>query len=462
MASLMLADALNWPLVAAWGIFWFLPLNLLVTGIEALVVRRLLSLRVVDTYRRLFIANVISTIAGGIVYGLQDGLLYAAGLFRSVAVMMHWFPAAAGGMIAIYYAKSVLVEGAAVATKKFSARVGRSRGALLRAVAVANIASYLVVGPVYYFSTRPTFGGIEATDDVRWSANREARVYFIDPATRHLKRMRLEGTDVATLVPFEVRDYVVSGDEGLAAYRGAGNSLYAFAKGWNLPREVWKTKTRFLMRSVAVSPDNRHVAYAESKDDDRMDATWNVSAFDTVGGTTASAASMKCRSFFGPKLTFSSNGRFLILDADMESRYFDASSHWIERSFSAQERPSPAVTIRQTGSGEYSSREDWGVQWPDAERGDIRIVGEPYFGSRLTVRRGQSVILTMGCDYGLLKLGFPHFVKPRFLPAGTEAIVEWADQLYVLDYEKRRIGLVGRAERYALRPTAAAASSARH
>ena len=76
---------------------------------------------------------------------------------RTLYDFAHFYIWAALGLIVIYYAKSVVVEGLVVARRRFSEVSNLRRRQLWTGVMVANASSYLFVGPLFYFATRPTF-----------------------------------------------------------------------------------------------------------------------------------------------------------------------------------------------------------------------------------------------------------------------------------------------------------------
>jgi hypothetical protein len=158
--TMMLADAINFPLLMLFGLVTIVPLTLAVVGIELLVLWQMFHISPKRSFKPLLIANILSTIAGWIVYMFQDGLLYLVGI-RSLFDFAQYYLFGALFLIVLYFGKSVLVEGLYISRRKFVERLGAQRAKLWKAVVIANMASYLLVGPTFYFNTRPTFHGLE-------------------------------------------------------------------------------------------------------------------------------------------------------------------------------------------------------------------------------------------------------------------------------------------------------------
>ncbi|RPJ19410.1 MAG: hypothetical protein EHM35_20685 [Planctomycetaceae bacterium] len=149
----VLADGINLPLVIAWGLAVFVPLTLLVVSIECLVLRWWFSVPFRKSFGIVLLANVLSTVAGWIVYGTQGAILAALGI-RRMHDFAKYYLWAALVLIALYYLKSVAVEGLVIARRRVAEPLGLTRGRLWGGVFAANAASYLFVGPLFYFATQ--------------------------------------------------------------------------------------------------------------------------------------------------------------------------------------------------------------------------------------------------------------------------------------------------------------------
>lgn len=189
---MMLADAINWPLFAALGLAVFGPLTLFVVLVECSVLRWFLGIPLRTSFRTVLLANVASTVAGCLIYAFQGILVHAWGL-RTLYDFAHLYIWAALGLIVLYYAKSVVVEGLVVARRRFSEVSNLRRRQLWIGVMVANAASYLFVGPLFYFATRPTFEGTRIVLDPAPVAACQDTVFYLD-RERMLCAIRADGS----------------------------------------------------------------------------------------------------------------------------------------------------------------------------------------------------------------------------------------------------------------------------
>ncbi len=448
----MLADAINFPLVAAGGLIVFGPLVLLVTLVEAYVFRRMLGVPVRGVFRRLLWANILSTFAGGVVHVFQGGVIEASGIDASILAFAggYWWVAII--LILIYFAKSLLIEALVVATRRFAGRLGRSRFRLLRAVMIGNIASYCLVGPLFYYATRPIFGYLELTDDTAWTVNAAVSVYFIDTDDRFIKRINMDGTGIATIVPFPAAAFLVSEDESTFAYRGVDGNLYAYRKGAETSTLIWRTAERFQMDSVSLSPDNTMVAYATRPTEDKTESVgYQLRVFDLRKGETDTV--QECRlSDFGPFVSWSRSGEFIYGEQDRDRvAVIRGRAPWDVVDVREIDTLAPSefpLNYVRSGPAWYASRNDWGrsLLKDSKSLSEIRCVRG--LGAHFVVTKDGEPILEVADGYGLMKLGRHYADSPTFLPAGAEVLLEWWGQLYVLDIDRRRLGLLIPGEKY--------------
>jgi hypothetical protein len=85
------------------------------------------------------------------------------------------------------------------------------------------------------------------------------------------------------------------------------------------------------------------------------------------------------------------------------------------------------------------------------ESGEYRLQVYPYLGTFLRLERDGVPVLVVRNQYGLLDMGRPGLEAPSFLPNGVEILVEWREQLYVIDAEHLRLGLLAEGNSYVLR-----------
>ncbi len=451
----MLANAINLPLVALAGLVVLGPLTLLVSLVEWLVFRCLLAVRTGGVFRRILGANVLSTFAGVFVWACQNSVLNASGIDAALLTFARGFWWVAGILILLYLAKSLLVEGLFMATRAFSQRVARSRLQILRAVLLGNLASYCITGPLFYIATRPTFGHLKLLDNTRWTSNAEVPVYFIDGDDQFIKRIKVDGTGLATVVPFAAAAFLVSEDQSTFAYRGTDGYLYVYRAGAAGPDLVWQTGSRFHMDGVSIAPDNTRVAFAA----DRIGGAGLESSghelrvFDLISGEAHTVAD--CVLFlFDPIVSWSRSGEFVfggrgnegVVVVRGEPPYVVVG----HKSFEALTPSEFPLNFVRSATGWWSSRDDWGPDMNEDSKDSDRIRCWPGLGAHCVVKRNDERILFVADGSGLLKLGMraPH--SPTFLSAGSEVLFEWWGQLWLLDIDQRRLGMLTSGKNYVM------------
>lgn len=257
---MILADGINLPIVLIHGLATLGPLTLLATVVEGLVFRLAFGVSFKASCWRIFIANICSTLAGAVVWFFQYAVVYGMGI-RTMPDFVNGYIYAAIVLILLYYAKSVFVEGLVLLRAKARAKIGLKPLRLFKAVLLANIASYLIVGPIFYLTTRPKFGGIEFVDSAASVTSCNDIIYYIAAESNYLCKIKADGTDQQTVVPYPVADYIVASDQRTFVYCGRDGDLYAYNLAEDQPLRLWQTDQRFWLDQVAVSCDNRFVAY---------------------------------------------------------------------------------------------------------------------------------------------------------------------------------------------------------
>ncbi len=251
------ADGIDLPILLVFGIGIFLPLLLFNATVEAPIVGRVLGMKFSEVWWPWFKANIWSLLSGIPVLVLTSFLkdwLVPTELGRRVRVYP-WFLVLG---IVVYYVVTVLVEWACASRLARRGNVHVASGRLLRAVSLANVASYLVLGPVFYYHEYPRSDVREFTADTRWAQQPALTVVAVSPSG-HLEAARADGQERREVIPYGVRDYVVSADLGQALYRGSGDRLFLFQHGTNIPIPELGLWCR--APEMDFSPDGRYAAF---------------------------------------------------------------------------------------------------------------------------------------------------------------------------------------------------------
>lgn len=462
---LILADSINLPIVFATGLMTLGPLTLLVTAVEVLVFRLYLKTRFRKTFVPVLVANLLSTLAGGLVLAFQDSIVEATGIMSSIPAFVRGYCWVALLLIACYFLKSVLVEGLWLTRRSLREKLGRQRWPMVRAIVIGNILSYLIVGPLFYLATRPHFSGLETTFDTSWTRNADTVAYYIDSRDQNIKRTRLDGNDTATLVPFPAQSFLVSEDESTIVYFGPGGSLYAYSRENAVPTLLHKSDRGGFITSASLSPDNRRVAFVtpligQDWGTDQNDRT-TIQVFDLAGGEADEITSIPENGRVHA-LAWSADGHSLF--AKVEERAYKPGSMRIASSqtlayvfdsappFNLREKSSNRpreidLAVNYMRAQGFAFQRSWirglTIEPSDTfEMGDYRVNIWPHLMSHVAIRNGEQAPLVVRSEYGLLDWGFPLVESAVALPSQDEILIDWWSQLYVLSIKHRKLGLL--------------------
>jgi len=259
----MLADAINFPLVAVYGITVLLPLLAVVTAVEVLVLSGWLEVQRRRLWRPVLIANVLSTLAGWVLYLFAPKVLWLVG-GRSFPDAIRYYAYGALLLIGLYWAKSVLVEGWYLVRRRMREKLDRPGGVVLRGVIVANVCSYLVVGPVFYLLTRQNMYGVEFLDSPLAVTACEDLVYFVHGETGHICRIQANGSGLETVVPSEATMMVLSRDGSLIVYNSASGGLY-YAQIGSVGTALAEVQSARFIDQIDISTDARRIAWVQDE-----------------------------------------------------------------------------------------------------------------------------------------------------------------------------------------------------
>jgi hypothetical protein len=463
---MILANGINGPIVVAAGLITFGPLTLLVSTVESLAIGRRLKIGLRPVFTRVLVANVLSTFAGGVVLMFQDGVVEATGIRESIPAFVRGYRWVALLLIALYFAKSVLVEGLWLTRRRVLERFARPRRSVVHAVLLANVLSYVIVGPLFYIATRPHFAGLETTFDADWTANPGLVVYYIDRHDEFIKRTRLGSGEVETLVPQRAAAFVVSEDESTCVYWGSSGGLWAYQ-----PTRSETPPVRILDRgvprhAVSIAPDNRRVAFLDRTGDaSPYNVEPTLKVIELTSREVVNVGKLPAGDWGSP-VAWSAGGDviyvvYMVRDesgADRTGR-LAVSVYDADPPYALRETRSdlPALTELVANYGDFR-----GDQWPSYLPSTIRRYGPqkagayeyitwPYYGSAMRVTRDGRLVLALRNSYGLLNFSLPPILGAAPLPAGDELLVAWWGQGYLLSLAERRLGPAVDGEYFVLR-----------
>lgn len=431
------ANGINMPLVLGYGIAILVPLMAFEVFVEAFVLGRLWKQPWGEMCRLTFRANCWSLVAGLPVKLLNAGLASWI-LPTDLQGYFEEFPKVAVLSAATFFVVTILVEGlVARAWLREQGTVTPRRSSLWAAVLLANVITYSVLAPLYYYATRPNPPEVQFTRDSSWTANPETQVLFVHPETGHLLARPLGSTNVTVVMPHEARDYLVSADLNLCLYRGTDNNLYLHQRASGKSVLVWATKERFLMNQVAFSPTGRYVAIA-------TDELESLLVVEVMSGRTNRVVTP--HNFdWSTKLAWTTDENEFMVDVrginGTARIVIGPSLELSEKELDRAHPPELLVCYGRIDGGAISSGGHWGTYYHGDECNGVKAWVEPGLGSGLRVYRDKPYqsLFSLSVRHGLLRLSFMHFEQAAFLPVCDELVFSAEDNVYLLHIPSGRI-----------------------
>ena len=107
----------------------------------------------------------------------------------------------------------------------------------------------------------------------------------------------------------------------------------------------------------------------------------------------------------------------------------------------------------RVGPGRRFGGGEWGQTYSSDTCNQLRAWAMPGLGSSLRIHRDGGVrerVFTMAVNPGLLHLSVIHFGDVAFLKDCNECLFEASGGVYLIDLEQKRLGTVGKGERFIL------------
>lgn len=211
------ADAIDFPLVALYGIAVFVPLMLFQVSVEGGILSRIWQIPFRQLIRPVFLANCWSLLAG-IPIKILNAIIYSYLLPSDFAVYFARYPFAVSLGTLNFFLATLLVEAFYLSRWLNRESHRQTRAKIWIGVLVVNIATYAALAPLHYLATRPIHDVKEFTDDSRWAKQPPTQIIYVDSETGHLKSCYSDGTKPTTLVPAEVKDYLLTSNLDLVLF----------------------------------------------------------------------------------------------------------------------------------------------------------------------------------------------------------------------------------------------------
>lgn len=417
------ANGIDLPVLVGYGVGVLVPLLIFNATMEAPIVGRFLGIRFATLWGPWFKANVWSLLSGLPV------------LLVTSALKDWWLPSEFGERIKaypiflligilVYFLTTVLVEFLYARRLVRGAEPQVARSTLIKAVTLANAASYVVLGPVFFAVEKPRTEINEFTANASWTADPGLTVLAVG-WDGHLEQIDLGGRNRRVVIPHLVRDYVVSSDLSSVLYRGTGDRFYLFRGGTN----VALPELGFWCRAPEMdfSPTGRYAAFFNSD-------THAIRLFDSHSGE------------FKDVFTFGEgSSSTLVWSAKDDTVYLKIGKDYWEIALE------PSVSYRRLAhapvdfAGHYGrvgttwSRE--GAFYSSDQRAGLSLHVAGGWGSRLSITRDRERVLQVKDPAGGLGVQQAVFLNDH------EVLMESGGYVYLLDVEAKRMGPVLRGQR---------------
>jgi hypothetical protein len=293
------------------------------------------------------------------------------------------------------------------------------RAIIIKGVLLANLASYAVLGPVYFLLDYPRTDIREYTSDTSWVKEATLAVVALGP-NGQLEAATADGHSHRVVVPHEVRDYVVSADLTQVLYRGTADQFYLFNNGTN--QAIPELGFRCAASQMDFSPAGKYAAFLDGE-------TQQIRVFDSTTGQLRDVP------------TFGDGHEQLIWSSGEDTFYLKSQKNCWEIEVApavayTRLTNSPSAFANHFGRvGNVSSRD--GSWYMNHQQGMLELAVEYGWGNRLVVYNQHKILLKLKDPAG--QLGIEQAV---FLEGRGEVLVGVGDFVYILDVLSKRMGPV--------------------
>ena len=415
------ADGIDLPILLGFGLGIFLPLLLFNAAIEAPIMGRFLGIKLSDLWWPWFKANVWSLLGGIpalVINELLAGWLLPTELVRRFQV----YPLFLVLFAAVFFAATWLVEFVCARSIVRRQGVKVERATLVKAVLLANVASYAILGPAFCVLQYPRPEVREFTRDTRWAKQPALAVVAVGPTGR-LETATADGKNHRVILPYEVRDFVVSADLKTVLYRGQDDRFYSYRNGTNalMPELGFWCRTP----EMDFSPSGRYAAFLNQE-------TKVIRIFDSMSGQFKDVPTFgdgyRC------SVVWSSKEDTIYLKSEKDFREITLGPG-STNAYTALRNPPSDFAGHYGRVGDRWRRE--GAFYLRHRENGVALDIWYWAGSGLAIHRGRENLMKLSDPAG--QLGFTQGI---LLEGGEEALVGFGNHVYLVDVVGKRLGPV--------------------
>lgn len=417
------ADGIDLPILLGVGVGIVLPLLLFNATVEAPIVGRFIGVKFSDLWYPWFKANIWSLL-GGIPAMMINGAIGEYMVPTELGARVRAYPAFSVVQVLVFFVVTVLVEFICV---RRIVRLGDGLipwRRLIKAVVLANVASYAVLGPVFFILSSPRSDIREFAPNAAWGKQPGLVVLAVGPSG-HLEAATLDGRDRRVVIPHEVRDYVVSVDLVHGLYRGKDDRFFFFQNGTNIAIP----ELGFWCRAPEMdfSPNGRYAAFFD-------DETHRLRVFDTKSGQFKDVYTL------GEGTLWS-----LVWSLREDTLYLKSGKDWWEISLGSDVGYAHPASPPQDFANHFGKVGNaWsrsGVHYMTHKDGSWSLFAYGGWGSRVIVSREKQRVMDIKDPAGGLVAEEAVFI------GGNEILVELGNYVYLADVAAKRMGPVMRGEK---------------
>ncbi len=426
------ADGIDLPLFLAFGCGGLFAVIAFQVLWEALVAFRMLHLPYRQATRLFLWANLASLGAGIPVLFLNEGL-YAGLLPWEMGAYFRAYPWVAALCTVNYFVVTVLVEAWVVWHWQKRGKLAVGTRTLWSAVLAANLASYAVLAPLTYVASRPRCDIRTFTPDTSWAAQPAARLLYLDTATHHLCAINTDGSQPETIIPRPMKEYMVSGDLELCAYRDDRDRLCLYRRSTQEEQVVSASCPTYL-DAASFSPSGRWVVFLQTG----VLTLWDASR------QASEAIPLLVEDAYWARLAWSTDETALyVRDRSASLATDDHYPRYRLRSLNLPDMHVADVNPNATPELSACYGPGGGSQWlwtHDAEPTDWKASILPGLGSHIYLYHRDGREMSIGANPGLMHMVGRWHRNVALVGGGRELLFDDGRMTYLFDISQRKAG----------------------
>ncbi|MBF0275298.1 MAG: hypothetical protein HQK84_08720 [Nitrospinae bacterium] len=439
------ADAISIAIIAFGGIAIIIPITVAISLLEGYIIGRYLNVAYGDILVFSFFANIISSIAGVPVKAANVYIDFEASS-KSLYDSFVFYPWMFAFGVVLYFIVTITTEYPAILWLGRKRAVSFEKEKLFHAVLISNIVTYVLLTPLYYYSTRPIHDISQFTQDTKWARKPYTRLIYVDEKTKQLQSIDTNGNNISTLIPHEVKDYLLSKDIQYSVFRGEGNNLFAYDFTTKKRTLLAKPTNEYFMNQVAISPGGETIAFLKLIGEYNI---YRLILFQPSQGIHIETNYITGKDTWRTAVAWSSLENLLYIKEGkvIYKVTLSKDSNTVKHKVGKSEKLDVHLDYGRNNSS-WSDADDWGSSYSISLCKKRKIGSSSGFDSSLYVWENKRKILKFADNSGLLHLSNRPIEDALLLPNCEEAIFNDQRSIYLLDIHNKKIGEITQGERF--------------